>query len=105
MKQLLLAVAVSCSFFACPKEAPASDLGGSDGEKMDTIASKLEEYRTRTELECSETCSIKGKVCGLSGTACDIAGKHADRGDFQERCVASQEDCARFSESCSTCSK
>jgi len=103
MNRLLLAVALSLSLFACPKEAPSVNLGGSDSEKMDTIASKLEEYRTRSELTCDQTCDVKKNVCQLSDTACEIAGKYADNNDFQKRCIGSQEDCAKFSENCGSC--
>lgn len=105
MNRLALVLASSFMLFACPKSASGPQLAGSDGEKMDTIASQLEEYRTRTGGECSETCSIKNKVCGLSETACEIAGRNADRNEYQQRCVSAQEDCARFNESCSTCRK
>lgn len=105
MKRFLLAASAALALFACPKQATAPQLGGSDDEKMDTIASKLEEYRTRTDLSCDDTCSVKSKVCDLSATACDIAGKHGDRNDYQQRCVAAQEECAKFNESCSSCRK
>lgn len=103
MNRLLAAAMLSLALFACPKEAPSVNLGGSDSEKMDTIASKLEEYRTRSELTCDQTCDLKKSVCSLSGTACDIAVKNADNNDFQQRCVTAQEDCAKFSESCGSC--
>ena len=105
MNRIALALASALVLCACPKSAPTAQLSGSDGEKMEMIASKLEEYRTRTGGDCSETCSIKKKVCDLSDTACEIAGKNADRNDYQQRCIAAQEDCARYSESCSTCQK
>lgn len=105
MNRLLLALTLSLALFACPKATPGPNLGGSDDEKMDTIAAQLEELRTRTNTECSETCSIKTKVCNLSETACEIAGRNADRNEYQKRCVAAQEECAKFNESCSTCKK
>lgn len=105
MNRFLLALAATLALSACPKSAPSAQLSGSDGEKMDMIASQLEEYRTRTGGDCSETCSLKKKVCELSDTGCEIAGKNADRNDWQQRCVSAQEECARYSESCSTCSK
>ena len=89
MNRLLLAAALSVSLFACPKDAPSVNLGGNDSEKMDTIASKLEEYRTRSDLTCAQTCDLKKSVCELSSTACDIAGKNADNNDFQKRCIGS----------------
>ncbi len=105
MNRFLLSLTAALVLFACPKPAPTTNLGGSDDEKMDTIASKLEEYRTRTDLSCDETCSVKSKVCDLSSTACGISGKHSDRNDYTQRCVASQEECAKFNESCSSCKK
>ncbi len=103
MNRFVLAAAAALALFACPKPAPTTNLGGSDDEKMDTIASKLEEYRTRTDLTCDDNCSLKVKVCDLSNTACDIAGKHSDRNEFQKRCIAAQEECAKFNEACSGC--
>lgn len=105
MNRFLLATTAALVLFACPKESPQPQLGGSDDEKMDTISSKLEEYRTRTDMSCDDTCSTKNKVCDLSSTACDIAAKHSDRNDYQQRCVAAQEECAKFNESCSSCKK
>ena len=95
----------ACAFVltACPKSAPGPSLGGSDDEKMDTIAAQLEELRTRQTTECSETCSIKNKVCSLRDTACEIAGQHSDRNEYQKRCTVGQEDCAKFNEACSAC--
>jgi hypothetical protein len=105
MIRLALAAAVSLALFACSKSNPGPSLGGSDDEKMDTIAAKLEEYKTKTSTECGETCSLKDKICGLSATACEIAGQHQDRAEYQKHCVTAQEECARFNESCSTCKK
>jgi hypothetical protein len=106
MNRLLLAtLASSFLFLACPKDAPAVNLGGSDDQKMDMIAAQLEELRTKTDTECSETCSNKNKVCNLSETACEIAGRATDRSEYQQRCVTAQEECAKFNEACSACKK
>lgn len=105
MTRLLLSLALSSLLLACPKAAPTSTLQGSDDEKMDMLAAQLEELRTKTDLSCDETCSLKAKVCGLSTTACEVAGRHADRTDYQQRCVTAQEECARFNEGCSACKK
>lgn len=101
----LAALAASIFLLACPKSTGGPNLGGSDDEKMDMLAAQLEEYRTKTNTECGETCGLKSKVCKLSETACEIAGRNADRGDYQKRCVTAQEECARFNEACSTCKK
>jgi hypothetical protein len=103
MTRLLFAIPLCLALFACPKSTGGSTLGGSDDEKMDSLAAQLEELRTRTNTECSETCSLKVKVCNLSETACEIAGRNADRAEYQKRCVAAQEDCAKFNEACSSC--
>ncbi len=105
MNKLLLTFLVSLALTACPKDSPTTDVGGSDAEKIDSIAAKLEEYRTREATGCNELCDLKKSACGLSEQACSIAGRNSDRDDFQARCVASQEDCARFSESCSSCAR
>jgi outer membrane murein-binding lipoprotein Lpp len=106
MNRFLVATfASSLLFLACPKAAPGPNLGGSDDQKMDTIAAQLEELNTKTNTECSETCSNKTKVCNLSETACEIAGRNTDRSEYQKRCVTSQEECAKFNEACSTCKK
>jgi hypothetical protein len=101
---LFVAVASLC-LLACPKANPGPDLGDSDDAKMDSIAAKLEEYKTAANTDCAETCATKTKICSLSETACEIAGRSADRAEYQKRCVATQEECARFNESCSTCKK
>jgi hypothetical protein len=105
MLRLLAALTLSLTLFACPKANPGPALGGSDDEKMDSLAAQLEELNTRTATDCSDTCSLKTKVCNLSETACEIAGKHADRAEYQKRCVTAQEECAKFNEACSTCKK
>ena len=104
MKRLFLLTALALGFLACPKETP-TNLAGTDDEQMDTLASQLEELRSRQDLKCDEWCSLKDKACGLSKKSCDLAGKHTDRDDFQKRCVASQEDCAKFIEGCASCGK
>lgn len=105
MTRILCVLSLSVALFACPKAATGPVLGGSDDEKMDSLAAQLEELRTRTNTECSETCSLKVKVCNLSETACEIAGRNADRAEYQKRCVTAQEECAKFNETCSTCKK
>jgi len=105
MNRLIFAAVASLCLLACPKANTGPNLGGSDDEKMDSIASKLEEYRTAINNDCGETCAIKTRVCSLSDTACEIAGRSSDRAEYQKRCVAAQEECARFNESCSTCKK
>ena len=106
MNRLVLAsLAASMILLACPKSTGGPNLGGSDDEKMDMLASQLEEYHTRSNTDCSETCQLKTKVCKLSDTTCEIAGRSADRAEYQKRCVGSQEECARFNEACSSCKK
>jgi hypothetical protein len=106
MNRLVLAsLAASLLLLACPKTTGGPNLGGSDDEKMDSISAQLEEYRTKSNTECGETCDLKTKVCKLSDSACEIAGRNADRAEYQKRCVTAQEECARFNESCSTCKK
>ncbi len=106
MNRLLLAsLAASLFLMACPKAASGPKLGGSEDEQMDAIAAQLEEYRTKTQSDCRESCDIKQKICRLSDTACEIAGRNADRAEYQKRCVNTQEECARFNEACSACGK
>lgn len=100
----LILVAVAALLCGCPKNVPTT-LAGSDDEQMDTLAAQLEEIRTRTNLQCADSCSLKDKVCDLSKRVCELAGKAPDRADFQKKCVASQEDCAHFNESCASCPK
>jgi hypothetical protein len=102
--RLTLVCAFSLFALACPK-AVTTTVMGSDDEMMDQYSAQLEELRTRTDLKCEETCSLKKKVCSISDNVCEIAGKSESRNDFQKRCVTSQEDCARFNENCSTCTK
>ena len=102
---LLASLAASVLFLACPKNDPGPNLGGTDDQKMDMLAAQLEEYRTKNDAPCDETCSIKVKVCNLSSTVCEIAGRTTDRTEYQQRCVTAQEECARFNEACSTCKK
>lgn len=102
---VLAALAASLFLLACPKNTGGPQLGGTDDEKMDQLSAQLEEYRTKTSSECSETCELKSKVCNLSETVCEIAGRNADRPEYQQKCVTSQEECARFNESCSGCKK
>ena len=106
MNRLFLAsLAAALFLLACPKSTGGPNLGGSDEEKMDGLAAQLEEYGTKTNTECGQTCDLKTRVCRLSETACEIAGRNADRADYQKRCVTAQEECARFNEACSTCKK
>lgn len=103
MNRLVLSLFAALTLFACPKSTPGPQLGGSDDQKMDSIAAQLEELSTRTNTECSDTCSIKTRVCNLSDTACEVAGRNTDRAEYQKRCVSAQEACAKFNESCSAC--
>jgi hypothetical protein len=103
MRVSLLVAVVALSLIGCPKANSGPNLGGSDDQTMDSIASKLEEYRTQNTTGCGDLCSLKTKVCGLSQTACDIAASAAERAEYQKRCVTAQEDCARFNEACSSC--
>ena len=106
MNRLFLAsLTASVFLLACPKNTGGPNLGGSDDEKMDMLSAQLEEYRTKTSTECSETCDLKSKVCKLSDTVCEIAGRNTDRPEYQKRCVTAQEECAKFNEGCSTCQK
>ena len=99
------ALAASMILLACPKNAGGPNLGGSDDEKMDHLAAQLEEYGTKANADCTETCNLKTKICKISEDACEIAGRNTDRTEYQKRCVTAQEECARFNESCSTCKK
>lgn len=103
-RSLLLVASLSLGLLACPKNT-TTNVAGTDDEKMDQYSAQLEELHTKTDLQCSEWCSLKSKACDVSKGVCDIAGKAADRADFQKKCIAAQEECARFNESCSTCSK
>lgn len=104
MNRLALAtLAASLLFLACPKNTGGPNLGGTDDQQMDQLSAQLEEYGTKTNTECSETCDLKSKVCRLSGTVCEIAARNAERAEYQKHCVTSQEECARFNESCSAC--
>lgn len=103
----LLGLAVSFALATlpgCPKQTTTT-VAGTDDEKVDQLSAQLEELRTRTDLSCTDFCSVKEKACGLSRQTCDIATKAPERNDFQQKCVTSQEDCARFGESCSSCKK
>lgn len=101
---LFCLVAALTALSGCPK-ATTTTVAGTDDEMMDQLSAQLEELRTRTSTECSETCSLKVKVCNLSETACEIAGRSADRAEYQKRCVTAQEECAKFNEACSACKK
>ncbi|MFO0593960.1 MAG: hypothetical protein U0228_01615 [Myxococcaceae bacterium] len=108
MNRLTAFALAACAVLAlagCPKANTGPNLGGSDDEKMDSLAAQLEELRTRNPTECSDVCSLKTKVCNLSETACEIAGRNADRAEYQKRCVATQEECAKSNEACSACKK
>ena len=87
----------------CPKNVDTT-VAGSDDSQMDQYSSVLEEYRTKTDLSCADSCAAKKKVCEVSNKVCELSQKATDRLDFQSRCVASQEDCAKFGESCASCS-
>ncbi len=97
------ALLVCVALLGCPKNIPTT-VAGSDDEQMDQYSSQLEEYRTKSDLSCADSCDAKKKVCGVSAKVCELSGKATDRQDFQSRCVGSQEDCARFSETCASCS-
>lgn len=103
MNRLALASLASLLFLACPKSTGGPQLGGSDDEQMDMLTAQLEEYRTKSNSECGETCELKSKVCRLSDTVCEISGRNSDRSEYQKKCVTAQEECARFNEACSSC--
>ena len=90
---------------ACPKSAPGPNLGGSDHERMDSLASQFEEYGSKSVTDCSETCNLKPKICQLSEQVCEIPARNTDRPEYQKRCIGAQEECARFNEACSACKK
>ena len=104
MTRFTLALAACFALTACPKNVTTT-VAGSDDEQMDQYSSILEEYRTKTDLSCTDACSAKKKVCGISTRACDMSSKATDRADFQAKCVSAQEDCAKFNESCASCSE
>jgi outer membrane murein-binding lipoprotein Lpp len=100
----LVMVVLSAVLLACPKNVPVT-VAGTDDEKMDQYSAQLEELKTKTDVQCSDYCTLKSKACSLSTNVCEISGRLADRADFQKKCVTAQEECARFNESCSTCPK
>jgi hypothetical protein len=100
----LFALFAAALLAACPKDVPNTTIAGSDDERMDVYAAQLEELRTKTDLTCSDFCSLKGKVCDLGKNICEISNAKADRTDFQSHCIAAQEECARYNEQCSSCS-
>jgi outer membrane murein-binding lipoprotein Lpp len=100
----LVTLALSALLVGCPKHVPVT-VAGTDDEKMDQYSAQLEELKSRTDVQCSDYCSLKSKACSLSTNVCEISGRLADRADFQKKCVTAQEECARFNESCSTCPK
>ncbi len=103
MIRFTLALFACLALTACPKNVTTT-VAGSDDAQMDQYSSILEEYRTKTDLSCADTCAAKKKVCAVSGSACEMSSKATDRTDFQQKCVTSQEDCAKFNEACANCS-
>lgn len=104
-RSLTVVAALGLLLAGCPKNVSSTTVSGTDDERMDGYAAQLEELKTRTDLQCSDYCSLKSKACKLSTDVCELAGKASDRADFQKKCVTAQEECARFNESCSTCPK
>ncbi|MBL9036953.1 MAG: hypothetical protein JNG84_00430 [Archangium sp.] len=102
MNRVMLTLLAVCAL-ACPKAAPTSTVAGSDDEQMDAYSAQLEEYRTKADLSCDDSCAAKKKVCGISAKVCELATKSSERQDFQSKCVSAQEDCAKFNESCTAC--
>lgn len=105
MKTLLPAFALAAGFLlaGCPKN-PDTTVSGTDEEKLDQYAARLEELRIRMQAEappCDEVCSMAREVCEIAGQVCDIATR-LERA--QQRCVTANEDCARFNDSCASCS-
>ena len=103
MIRFTFALLACLALTACPKNVTTT-VAGSDDEQMDQYSSILEEYRTKTDLSCPDTCAAKKKVCGISGSTCEMSSKATDRTDFQQKCVSSQEECAKFNEACASCS-
>ena len=103
-RTLLLPFAVfTLLCMGCPKATGDTTLRGSEDEQMDAIGAQIEEYSSQPQTECSQKCTLRGKVCNLSKLACDIANRFGERADYQRRCVATQEECARYGEACSSC--
>lgn len=103
MIRLALPLLACVALLGCPKNVDTT-VAGSDDSQMDSYGSVLEEYRTKTDLSCSDSCAAKKKVCDISNRVCDLSSKAAERKDFEAKCVSSQEDCAKFGESCASCS-
>lgn len=100
----MVAFALLLLLAGCPKKVTTT-VAGSDDQQMDQYTAQLEELKTRTALQCSDSCSTKTRACEVSKSVCEIAGRLADRADFQSTCTAAQEECARFNEACSACAK
>lgn len=104
MNRFALPLLACIALLGCPKNIDTT-VAGSDDSQMDQYSSVLEEYRTKTDLSCSDSCAAKKKVCELSNRVCEMSAKASERKDFESKCVVSQEDCAKFGESCASCSK
>lgn len=104
MKTLIpFALVALVALVGCPKRADTT-VSGTDEERLDQYASRLEELRTRVQAEnpsCDELCSMATEACEIATNVCDIATRIPERA--QDRCVAAQEDCARFNDACSSC--
>lgn len=106
MNKLLPVIAlVSLTLLGCPKAADTAPTG-TDEERLEVYASRLEEMRVRAQardLSCGDTCKLSRDVCDMAKQVCDIAARNPDRG--QDLCVVASEDCARANDSCASCSR
>jgi hypothetical protein len=71
----------------------------------DALLARVEEYRTRVQLSCAESCGEQRQVCALSTEVCAAANTANSGESLQRGCTAAQEECARFGAQCLTCKK
>lgn len=105
MRALLALVLLAPLLTACPKQLPPP-VAGTDEERVDQCAAKLEELRTRAKAQepsCDDWCQMASQACSLRAEVCEIASRHADRAQMQTRCAEGQEDCAHFTDGCDRC--
>lgn len=96
-------VLLMCVTLGCVRAMPPT-VAGADDAQIDQYSSILEEYRTKTDLLCSDSCTARKKVCDIASSVCAMSAKVPERADFQQKCIIAREDCAKFSERCASCS-
>ncbi|WIG99248.1 hypothetical protein [Myxococcus sp. SDU36] len=90
---------------ACAKQVD-SRVAGTDDAAIDSLSLRLEELRTRDDLDdatCADRCAVGTQSCELAESLCALVERHPERYDLPPRCAQGQEQCAMARNRCARC--